>query len=340
MSRVIVAGMGAVSPGGWGVESLCAAIDSGANIATTRLERPGWDGINVNAVPVASKEITSRFRHPRLRRGSAISRYGVFAALEALENASAIIDRESARIGVVFCTTSGCVTYCRRFYQETLDDPAFASPLLFPETVINAPSSHLSTMIGSSAENYTLVGDSSSVAQAVAMGANWLLSGSLDACLIVGAEEADWLVADAFGHFSSSVPVAEGAGALALTLSDDYAPRLDKITDQHFYSPSTPRESAVKQMTEQLAGFESGPDDLLSAGLTGSAKLDRGESSAWSDWRGERMNVKSILGEGFAAAAMWQIVAALNSLRTGAAKRAIVSLPGAYQFAIGAEFSI
>ncbi len=51
------------------------------------------------------------------------------------------------------------MAYSRRFYEEVLRDPATASPLIFPETVFNAPASHLAAFLGTTAINYTLVGD-------------------------------------------------------------------------------------------------------------------------------------------------------------------------------------
>jgi 3-oxoacyl-(acyl-carrier-protein) synthase len=77
----------------------------------------------------------------------------------------------------VVCVFSGCVNYSSRFYSETLKDPATASPLVFPETVFNAPASHLSAFLGNSAINYTLVGDSGTFLIGLAMAAQWLSDG-------------------------------------------------------------------------------------------------------------------------------------------------------------------
>ena len=70
---------------------------------------------------------------------------------------------------------SGSVNYSRRFYDETLKDPATASPLVFPETVFNAPASHLAALLGTTAINYTLVGDPGTFLQGIALAADWLL---------------------------------------------------------------------------------------------------------------------------------------------------------------------
>jgi len=38
-------------------------------------------------------------------------------------------------------------------YDETLRDPTTASPLFFPETVFNAPASHIAALLGTTAIN-------------------------------------------------------------------------------------------------------------------------------------------------------------------------------------------
>src|SRR5262249_8600780 len=105
---------------------------------------------------------------------------------------------------------SGCVSFSRRFYYETLRDPATASPVIFPETVFNAPSSHLGALLVSQGINYTLVGDPGTFLQGVALAADWLTSGRVEACLVVGAEELDWLIASAFDLFAPEGIVSEG----------------------------------------------------------------------------------------------------------------------------------
>jgi 3-oxoacyl-[acyl-carrier-protein] synthase II len=104
---------------------------------------------------------------------------------------------------VVFAICSGGVNYTRRFYHEivTLGAQA-ASPLLFPETVYNAAASHLAALLGVDEQSYTLVGDSSVGLAAVHFATELLtMQPKLDCCLVVGTEEADWLLADAFASW-------------------------------------------------------------------------------------------------------------------------------------------
>ena len=40
------------------------------------------------------------------------------------------------------------IRYSERFFGEVLENPATASPMLFPETVMNAPASHMAAYLG------------------------------------------------------------------------------------------------------------------------------------------------------------------------------------------------
>ncbi|MEI6736711.1 MAG: GNAT family N-acetyltransferase [Actinomycetes bacterium] len=76
------------------------------------------------------------------------------------------------RLAIVFGVSSGGVQYTRRFYEQIVKQGAnAASPLLFPETVYNAPASHLAAMLGVDGATYTLVGDGTVGLQALEFGA-------------------------------------------------------------------------------------------------------------------------------------------------------------------------
>ena len=126
------------------------------------------------------------------------------AGFDAFADAGLKPDSElAARIAVVFAICSGGVNYTRRFYHEIVTQGAHAaSPLLFPETVYNAAASHLAALLGVNGQSYTLVGDSSVGLGAIHFAIELLaIQPRLDRCLVVGTEEADWLLADAFASW-------------------------------------------------------------------------------------------------------------------------------------------
>src|SRR2546422_8586932 len=208
MSSVFICGTGAVSPAGWGVGSLRQALTRGEPIPPRELARPGWnDSLRVRAVPAPSPR-PSFLTHARLRRASPIAHHAVAVALEALAEDLASLGAGGLRLGIVMCVMSGGVDYSRRFYDEALKEPTTASPLVFPETVFNAPASHLAAVLGTTAINYTLIGDPGTFLQGMALAADWLGNHRVDGCLVIGAEEGDWLTAGAYRLFARRVVVA------------------------------------------------------------------------------------------------------------------------------------
>ena len=159
----------------------------------------GFGGRTYYCARVPQKFTSAVAREPRLRRSGVISLLGVTAGLAALENAG--IPRADARRGaVVFAISCGGVEYTRRFYHEIATEGAnAASPLLFPETVFNAPASHLASLLKIDGRDYTLVGDSSVGLSALHFASQLLsVDAALEFCVVVGVEEVDWLLADAF----------------------------------------------------------------------------------------------------------------------------------------------
>ena len=344
MNRVFVHGLGAVSPAGWGVPALRTALRNGEPLPTKPLARPGWDKLLwVRQVPPPVPK-PAFFAHPRLRRATLITQYTVAAAVEAMGADAALVPSGSLRLGIIICVMAGCVTYSRRFCEETVKDPATASPLLFPETVFNAPASHLAGYLGATGAAYTLVGDEGTFAQGVALAADWLVRGQAEACIVVGAEEMDWIVADAMRHFQHSAIHGEGAGALYLkgNVSGGIA-ELAGVTDSLPFAQNQNRQAAAREMRAQLRGaqtpFPTGDArETLCPGTQKVPRTDAAEEAAWQDWNGPRLAPKESLGEAFNASAAWQCVLACDALQRLEFSAANVSVVGTNQQAIGLRF--
>jgi 3-oxoacyl-[acyl-carrier-protein] synthase II len=339
MSRIFVAGLGAVSPAGWNVAALRDALKKGKPLPTQPLERPGWDKpLPARLVPNPTARLEF-LAHPRLRRTSPITHYTAAAALEAVAGLRTNPGTKNWRFGIVVCLQSGCVQYSCRFYDETLKNPATASPLVFPETVYAAPASHIAALLENVTLAGSLVGDPSAFLQGVALGAQWLEENRVDACLVIGAEETHWVTADALWRLDRSAIISAGAGALCLCRETKFScgVELAAITDSHTYSARHTRMQAAAAMRGQLG--KSSPAELLCDGVGNSPRTDAAELAAWRDWTGARVSPKQILGEGLMAAAAWQCVVACDVVANGKFTAANVSLVGSNQQAIGARFA-
>ncbi len=338
MSWIGVAGIGAVSPAGWGVPALRAALEKGDPLPGKAMTRPGGSEIaRVRPVPEL-RPLPAWSRHPRLRRASAITEYALGALLEARSMAGEPGNRTS-RLGLIVCLSCGCVQYTERFFGEVLKDPGSASPLLFPETVFNAPASHVAAVIGSPPETCTLLGDSAVFLQGLDLAAAWLMDGRVDECLVAAAEESNWLLSDALARFDRRLEAASGAGALLLTASRDRSLGIElcEVTDLQSYSGSKSRPLAAQRVRALLPPSRAG--DLLCDSRVGCPSLDEAENAAWANWQGPRLSPKEVLGEGLIAASAWQCVAAVDALLGRRAPAVFVSVVGPSEAAAGARLA-
>jgi 3-oxoacyl-[acyl-carrier-protein] synthase II len=311
-------GVGAVSPAGWSAQDLLHVVRAGAALPVTNLMRSKgertWD-CRARTVPPAPLE--KQVRHPRFRRVSPISRYAAAASLEALKDAG--FGTPPPRLAILFVMMNGCVNYTGRFYQEVLDNPAQASPLIFPETVFNAPASHIAALLGVDGAVSTILGNANAIMEALEMAKVWLRCGVCDHCLVVGAEESDWLSAEALSYYHEDHVASEGAGALLVSLEGS-GPRMENIIGPLAYH--TWRERGKK--LPQLATAAS----ILIDDRTGIAKHDAYERAAWSFQTFDTVHSpKKILGESMGASTALQLVLATLESREQKVSVA-VSMPG------------
>jgi hypothetical protein len=343
VSSYAVSGWGAVSPAGWSAGALREAVAAQADMPV-KTERRVSDAPERRFRPVPPLKTPPEWmKQPRFRRTTAIARYAVHAAVEALgEGRLARMQSGEDRVGVIFCSMNGCVQFSRRFYAEVRENPLLASPILFPETVYNAPSSHLATLLGSHEINYTLVGDSAQFIAAFELATQWLADDVVDAVLVVAAEELDWLTDEALALFDKHGVATEGAAAVLLerrAQANDTAPVLQGLTQTWTYGARQSRTSAASLVRQELE-VGAAKDATLCDGLGAGARADRAERAAWRLWGGERVSVRRILGEGFSVTSGWQTVAALEWIREGKASQSLVSAVGLTQQAIGASFGV
>lgn len=335
--HIRIAGTGAVSPAGWGVQALCEAVREGREIERSVLVRESF-GVTVQTPVLRVPELGANVpKFARLRRASAISKFAAAAVTEAVpaERAAASLAGEF-RIGIITTLMNGCVNYSNRFFGEVLKDPAVASPILFPETVFNAPSSHLSAMLGSTSPNDALIGDGAEFFTGLELATEWIARGDVDGCVVVGDEEIDWLSAEALRFYSRGYVPSEGAAALYLEAGDQ-GPELLHVPDPQTFSGSRGRIAASARL-RQLLEVQGDDRHLLVDGRCGVARHDLPEDLAWAGWQGLRLSPRRVLGESLGASAALQCVIAIEALRNGSCSKAVVTSAGGNEQAAGAVF--
>lgn len=154
-------------------------------------------------------------RLPRLRRSSTISHLAVSVALAAAKGADA------GAWGLVFASADGGIIYTRKFADLIAEKNAGAgSPLLFPETVYNAPASHIAAVLGITGTVLTISGDEQVGTRALTAAEQLLRARVCQTCLVVAAQEVDWIMNEAEAAFAQTSVPAEGAAALVVSLNE------------------------------------------------------------------------------------------------------------------------
>ncbi len=265
----------------------------------------------IATVPAAFSAHLSR--EPRLRRASNISMLAATAAQAAIGRSGIAPD---SRTALVVGVSNGCAQYTRRFYEQIVKTGAnTASPLLFPETVHNAPASHLASMLKLDGATYTLIGDATVGLQALHFANQLLAMRDAENVIVVAAEELDWILAE--GHqlwrLTSRIGtcrpydgggtlLAEGAAAVVVSL-DGYSTKLTTTPGQTI--PNRRHATAALRASIEALGGPA-PDHIVD-----------GANGTWLDASFAefspvdlRISPKANIGEAIGASALQQVVLA------------------------------
>jgi 3-oxoacyl-[acyl-carrier-protein] synthase II len=189
--RVVITGIGVVSPMGIGAEAF-------------------WDGLSrgVSGIDDISRFDTMSFRSKRAAivqdfecgkmlgrkecwSGSRSVSFALAAAKSALDHAGIEITSENqSSIGVSLGTTLACLNLMAKLDQQALrEGPRTTDPALFPDTGVSAPACRISIMFGMRAFNVTLSNGATSGLDAIHYGVDAVRKGYAHTVLAGGMEE-------------------------------------------------------------------------------------------------------------------------------------------------------
>ena len=332
MMAASIVGMGWVTPLGRDLASVWKAICENASPDASRLENP----VSKRSVPVL--RVPEELVHdtavlPRLRRSSLISHFAVAAAVDAAASARMTPDM-LARTALIFAVSDGGVIYTRRFYADIVERGGGAgSPLLFPETVYNAPASHIAARLGLQGDVLTLVGDAAAGLAAIRTGCEMLATGAADFCLVAAAQEVDWITCEAYARWglirlgaNHASVFSEGAAAIVLTRETGNC----RVSATH-PGYSCPTEKDVEARLEAvLTELLPGSHVTLCVSCASGTRLDLAEKHCLERHLPTARVVapKSVVGEALACSTVQQVVAGVLGLREAGGGDALVTTIG------------
>jgi len=255
----------------------------------------------------------------RLRRSGSISYFACAAAADAVQQAGPLA---AERMALVFATSDGSVSYTRRFFEEVVARGA-GSPLLFPETVYNAPASHVAAMLGLDGVVLTLVNDATAGMDALSTASEIIHSGEADHCLVVAAEELDWVTCEGYRRWKMTASVSganrgavlsEGAVALVLGPPSSGAVQIARVHPGRVLLRHAAAAQTIRNVLEEIAGGTTPDLAVLSSSDACSGGIEA--SLVKECFPGTRqLAPKRCAGEAFAASSLLQCLCAWQELK-------------------------
>jgi 3-oxoacyl-[acyl-carrier-protein] synthase II len=207
MRRVVITGLGMVTPLGWGVEHTWKALlagKSGANRITAfdptdyacqiACEVPRVDGRGGGGADVAGSFDPDQVMSPRdQRRVDDFILYAMAAADEAVRDAglTEVSEEEAERIGVMIGSgIGGLSTIADTAIELNEKGPRRVSPFFIPSALINLASGQVSIRHGFKGPNHAVVTACATGAHAIGDAARLIQYGDADVMIAGGAEAA------------------------------------------------------------------------------------------------------------------------------------------------------
>ncbi|HTE42778.1 MAG TPA: beta-ketoacyl-ACP synthase II [Steroidobacteraceae bacterium] len=191
--RVVITGLGIVSPVGSTVEAAWANVLSGVSgiSPVTRFD--------VSAFPVRfggsvrDLNIDDYITPKEQRKMDPFMQYGVIAATQAFRDCGLTVTPENAdRIGVTMGAGIGGLNTIEDAYEKFLEakSPRKISPFFVPSSIINMISGHISINCGLKGPNLAVVTACTTSTHAIGLAARLIQYGDADAMIAGGAEMA------------------------------------------------------------------------------------------------------------------------------------------------------
>ncbi len=294
--RVVITGLGIVSPVGIGVDESWANLSAGRS-GITRITRFDASAFSSQvAGEVKGFDVTNYLPAKDARRMDVFIHYGIAAAMEAFKDSGITVTEENAEmIGVNIGSGIGGLPAIEETHNTYLaGGPRKISPFFIPGTIINMISGHLSIMYGLKGPNLAMVTACTTATHCIGSSARMIEYGDADVMIAGGSEST--VCPLAVGGFSaaralstrnddpatSSRPweigrdgfvLGEGAGVLVLEELEHAKARGAKIYAElsgfgmsadayHMTAPCEDGEGAARCMKHAIRNAGLNPEDV------------------------------------------------------------------------------
>ncbi len=355
VNRVVVTGMGAVSPFGRGASALFSGLSKGKSGIRSLPEAASIRGLRSHVAGRITDVDASEIRRKYRRSMSAGSIFAALAAQEALDEGKVTdVLRTGGDLGVAIGSTVGSVGTLEAFFREYFSDSGLERmrSTLFFKIMNHSHAANVSQMLGISGRTLAPAAACSTGAQAVGMGFEMIASGKQRLMLCGGTEEFHPLFIATFDvmnaastHFNhqpqrtprpfdrdrDGVVCSEGCGILLLESLESAlsrgAPVFAEIagyatqTDpSNIANPDAGSIVACMALCLENAGLKPGEIDYINAHATATLEGDASECEAIRTLFGNAAAVSSLkghLGHTMAASGSLELMGCIFMMRQG-----------------------
>ncbi|MGZ8663022.1 MAG: beta-ketoacyl-ACP synthase II [Actinomycetota bacterium] len=189
-SKVVITGIGPVTPVGTGVEDFWTGLTSGRN-GIRRISRFDPSDLPVTlAAEVPDFDVSEWLNVKEARRTDRFVHYAIASARLAWEDAGGP-ETVAERGGVVYATGIGGVETLLTQHAVMLErGPGRVSPFMVPGLMANGAAGHIAMIYGLTGPNLCTISACASSNHAVGEGMRLIREGYLDLCVVGGAEAA------------------------------------------------------------------------------------------------------------------------------------------------------
>ncbi len=351
MNRVVITGIGVVSPVGCELQSFWDALVQGRSgigpITTIPTER-----LTARiAAEVRDYRPEAHFTARAIALMDRVAQFGVVAARSALADAGLVLDENLARrtAAIIGTGVGGQLSQDEAYHRLYGENAARLHPFTIPRLMVNSASSHISMDLGIRGPTFTIASACASGTHALGVALDMVrtgrvpmaLAGGVEACLAVGTikgwEALRVLSNDTCRPFSrtrSGLVLGEGAAILVLeTLDAARARGARTYAELRGYgmtadaadvtAPDAEGEAAAMRAALADAGLPVDAIDYINAHGTGTALNDATETAAIRAVFGEHAkrlavsSCKAVLGHGLGAAGALEAAATALALHHG-----------------------
>lgn len=351
--RIVVTGIGIVGPFGIGNDCFWQGVTGGGDFfhPATRYESPGLAG------EVPDFSLKEFVKDPKLMRLPLISQYAIASAISAILDAGVEFKKmETEKIAVIFGTCNGPSRATERICTSLIErGKKSVDPLLFQESVFNAPASLISIFFGIKGPCLALPLGLAAGGYAMATAISYLLNYEIDCALVVASDGLSEAAHKAFSYLRvispddggkegmrpfdktrNGVVLSEGAVTMVLETSTSALERGAKIYgevlgcglagDGYRIADNNPDGSGLyRAMKNAISQAMISPDniDYIVALSLSIKKIDAMETRAIKRIFGKRAynipvsSIKSSIGETLGPGALFNVAAGLFAIREG-----------------------